>query len=314
MKKILFFILFSLSIYSQNNIKYNQNIKNVFYGVSTRAVFDLGKNLKSSFRIGISTGLGYSFYSSNLTSLNLEYSFLWSGLGTYRNEDCSYFVFSPNFTQSFTSSYQSNILNEYRNQPLYYFTDLVAPSLQNPFLNSGSVGVNFVKFFNKRIRDYQWQRIGHIGFKFNAFHIAYNNDGGPILKLIGDKEDRYFTGGGFVNVHLNQDLIVNKFNISFYKFTGYNEMSFEASDELLYSSVDYKDANQNYFNKGFWEFGIGNSEFGSAFVRINNPNNTKEFQNFIHYHMGFGYHQNLDGKYISYGLSPTFTQSYIKLK
>ena len=313
MQKILLFFFININVLGQNTVYDAASDTKAVFGVSARVVLDIGLNNKSSFRFGVSTGFGYSIYSSNLTSVNLEYSYLWSGLGTYNDENCSYIVISPIVTQSFNSKRQELREDNYRYQSLYYFTDLIPPALQNPYLNSSSIGLNFVRFYNQRIYS-KWQRIGHIGFKFNTFHIAYNNDGGPVLNLIADGEDRYFTGIGIVNVHLNDKLVVNKFNISFYKFTGYSKMSFEISDELLYSSVDYDNPNQNFFNKGFWEFGVGNSEYGSVFLRINNPKNTKEVQNFIHYHMGFGYHQNLDDIQTSIGISPSLIQSFINLR
>jgi hypothetical protein len=284
------------------------------YGVTAKVVADLSVHLKKcNIRASVATGVGYLLYPTNLVSAHIEFSGALRGLGTYRNGSTSYLVAGLNTTQSFGESSQQTIPELYRNQPLYYFTDLAAPPLQNPFRNSIALGVNGVLYFNK-YQKCKFQRIAFVGAKINVVHITYSNDGGPILKYWGDRKDRYFTGGGFVNVHLNDDLAVNKYGFSFYKFTGYTDLSFEISDELLFSSVDYKYSNQNYFNKGFWSLSVGNTSHGDAFVRYNDPKDIYEVQNFIHYSMGFGYHQNLGEPYLSVGGSMSFINSYLTRK
>jgi hypothetical protein len=299
--------------YSQENIHFQTS--ELQYGVSAKVVADLSASRdKFNIRASVATGVGYLVYPTNLVSAHLEFSAAMKGLGTYKNGMTSYLVGGLNTTQSFGDSSQYTSPELYRNQPLYYFTDLAAPPLQNPFRNSISVGLNWVRYFNKHQRESNYQRIAYLGAKINVVHIAYSNDGGFLLKFWGDRKDRYFTGGGFVDVHLNDNTAINKYGISFYKFTGYNELSFEISDELLFSSVDYKDVEQNYFNKGFWSFNVGNTTYGDVFMRLNNPKNIGEVQNFIHYVMGFGYHQNLDDPYISYGGSLSYFNTFIPVK
>lgn len=293
---------------AQSTIKTHSGLEKFQYGFSTRIVYDIDFSGRkySNIRIGFGSGIGLKTYSSNFSSLNFEYSLLCGGLGTYDNNWSQYFVFSLHFCQAVDLSKQptdnDGILKS--NQPLYYFSDLVTPSLQNPFKRSISIGANFIHFINKKMT-HKWQRVAHLGFKFNEAQLVYNNDGGAILEKWGDREDRYFTGSGFLKIRLDDHLGINDFGISFYKFTGYFPMSFEIGDEMLYSSVDYKDTDQHLFNRGFWSFQVGNSNYGDVFVRYNNSRNTKEVQNFIHYVMGFGYHQNPTDSYYSYGGSLT---------
>jgi hypothetical protein len=281
------------------------------YGFSTRLVYDIGFRNHSNVRIGFSTGIGFQTYSSNITSLNFEYSILKGGLGAFNNKWSSYFVIAPHFCQAIdmTDSSNSNeIVQNY--QPLYYFTDLVTPSLLNPYKKSFSIGANFIYFLNTRMT-HRWQRVAHLGIKYNEAQLVYNNDGGALLKIWGDREDRYFTGSGYLKVRLKDYVAINDFGVSFYKFTGYYPMSFEVSDELLYSSVDYIDPKQYYFNKGFWSFQIGNSKYGDLFLRYNNPRDIQEVQNFIHYNMGFGYHQNPEDSFFTIGGSLNNSQTNI---
>lgn len=306
------FLLASSLCLSQNNIHFQDS--GFQYGFSAKMVADLSFPLeKCNIRASIAAGAGYLIYPTNLTNLNIEFSAALRGLGTYRNGSTSYFVAGLNTTQSFGNSSEQPGYFAYRNQPLYYFTDLAAPPLQNPFKNSIALGVNGVLYFNNHQKS-RFQRIAFVGAKINAVHIAYSNDGGPVLKWWGDRKDRYFTGGGFLNVHLNEDVAVNKYGLSFYKFTGYTDLSFEISDELLFSSVDYKEVNQNYFNRGFWSLSAGNTSYGDVFIRYNDPKDIYEVQNFIHYTMGFGYHQNLGDPYLSIGGSLSFINSYLSRK
>lgn len=297
---------------SQERVRFNPKSSYLEYGFSGKIIIDLSSKTKySNYRIGFASGIGYDFFESTTTSLNLEYSILLRGLGTYNNGTSSYFVIAPHLCQTLDNNNFSDLHNVLlNNQPLYYFTDLIPPPLQNRFRKSVSIGANFIHFFNKN-QTSKWQRVAHLGLKFNDAQLVYNNDGGALLKKWGDKEDRYFTGCGFLHIHLRDDLTLNDFAISFYKFTGYNNMSFEVGDELLYSSVDYKDLKQNLFNRGLWSFQVGNSRYGDIFVRYNNPRNTKEVQNFIHYNMGFGYHQNLTDSFYSIGGSLNYYQTNI---
>ena len=312
-KYFVFLFLYSMYCIGQERVNYRHDNSGFEYGFSAKAILDLAAKESSSFRISFAAGAGYSIYPTNLTSINIEYSFVTGGLGTYKNENMSYWLFAPNLTQSFGKSAETQYSPINRNQPLYYFSDLVSPALQNPFKNSFSIGVNRVYFLGDH-HAARWQSVAHLGVKINKVHLAYNNDGGPILKWWGDKHDRYFTGGGFVNVHLDNNLTVNHYGASFYKFTGYTDMAFELSDELLYASVDYKYPNQNFFNFGFWSASIGNTAFGDISLRYNNPPNIREFQNLIHYVKGFAYHQNLGDRYFSVALSPSYGQTFISAK
>ena len=305
--------LWSICCNSQHKVNYSQDNNAFAYGFSAKAILDLARNESSSFRISFAAGAGYSIYPTNLTSVNLEFSYVTGGLGTYKNENMCYWVVAPLLTQSLVSKAETLDAPINRNQPLYYFSDLVAPPLQNPFQNALSIGLNWINFLGPHHTE-RWQRVAHAGVKLNKVHVAYNNDGGPILKWWGDRRDRYFTGIGFANVHLDDNLIVNHYGISFYKFTGYTEMAFELSDELLYASVDYKDPNQNFFNFGFWNFSMGNTTFGDVSLRYNNPPDMRETQNLIHYVKGYGYHQNLGEKYFSLAFSPSYGQTYTPTK
>jgi hypothetical protein len=281
------------------------------YGFSTKLIVDLGKKKANNIRLGLATGMGFNFYSTSSTSLNFEYSVLIGGLGTYNNKNSSYFVIAPHFCQSLHKNHFGTSDDAfYVNQPLYYFTDLTPPPLQNQFRKSISVGANFIHFFNRRMT-HKWQRVAHLGIKYEEVQFVYNNDGGFLLSKWGDREDRYFTGVGFLRARLKEYVALNDFAVSFYKFTGFNIMSFEVSDELLFSSVDYNDSNQNLFNRGFLSFQVGNSKYGEVFYRYNNARNTKEVQNFIHYTMGFGYHQNPTDSYNTFGFSLNHYQTYI---
>jgi hypothetical protein len=296
-------------IVSQMNINQADLPRNIQVGVAAKAIIELQYGTPN-VRFGISTGVGYLAFNSLLPAVNIEYIINYGGLSTYQGPDkkrfSNQFVGSLSLTSGLNNEFRNNSL-EYirnRNKPLYYFTDLTQPSLQNPFNSSFTFGTNWVYHLSANIsKPNRLQRVGFLGLKIENFQFGYLNDGGtPIKKIgLGDKEDRYYTGGGFVNINLPMDRKINTINASFYRFTGYSELAFDTADEFLFGYVDYADPKQKYFNHGFWNFGIGNTEHWNGFIRLNNVYDLSEVQNIIHYLTKSSYHQNQKPFYISAG-------------
>ncbi|SIP91944.1 polymorphic toxin type 23 domain-containing protein [Chryseobacterium sp. RU33C] len=302
-------ILFPSFVFSQMLVNQTVLPKNIQIGVAAKAIIEFQYGTPN-IRFGISTGIGYMAFNSLLPALNAEYTISYGGLSTYqdsiRKRFSSQLTGSLSLTSGFNNEFRNNSL-EYianRNKPLYYFTDLTQPSLQNPFNSSFTFGTNWVYHLSANIpKCKRRQRVGFLGFKIDNFQFGYLNDGGwPIAKIgLGDKEDRYYTGGGFVNINLPMDRKINNINAGFYRFTGYSELAFDTADEFLFGYVDYADPKQKYFNHGFWNFGIGNAEHWNGFIRLNNVYNLSEVQNIIHYLTKSSYHQNQRPFYISAG-------------
>jgi hypothetical protein len=290
-------------------MKINQTNTNLLQvGISAKVTMEIPICGTPNFRLGVSSGIGYLALNSLFPAVNAEYILCYGGLSTYQDNIkhiSNQFVVSGSLTAGLNNEFRNSSL-EYirnRNKPLYYFTDLIQPSLQNPFNSSITLGTNFVKFDSQHIeKQYSSQRVGFIGIKVVNFQFGYFNDGGFLMKtgkILGDAEDRYYTGGGFININLPLNNPVNNINASFYRFTGYSPEAFDIANEFLFGYVDYSDPEQKYFNHGFWNFGIGSAGKWNGSVRLNNVYNLFEVQNLIHSIIRASYHENERPTYIS---------------
>ena len=149
----------------------------------------------------------------------------------------------------------------YRNVPLYYFADFGYPALQNPYRYSGSVGTNVVLTTDRKRAV---QRIGFVGFNARQFQISSYNDGGQPFRLfqVGDRKDRYYTGGGVLSYHGDTRTYLNLIELSYHKFTGYTKNAFEVSNKLQLARVNYSDEEQQYFNKSVWSITLADPARG----------------------------------------------------
>jgi hypothetical protein len=278
-------------------------------GISAKATIEFQKSIPN-LRLGINAGIASPVLSNILyPAVNLEWQIYYRGLGTTSGSPLK----RSNLTTDLMASammtgginYRFNKLTDeqlsHRNQPLYYFTDLAQPALQNPYRYSMSVGTNFLIALDphkKRI-----QQIGYVNLHVSAFQFNYYNDGGGFQSIcIGDGEDRYFTGGGFAAVNLDNRQQINQMIISYHKFSGFTPESFDLAGDMDLSFVSYANPNEAYYNKSYWNFAISNVSNGfTGFFRINNPYNQVDFQNTIHYTGNDAYHQIPYPKYYSIG-------------
>lgn len=169
--------------------------------------------------------------------------------------------------------------------PFYHFTEFVANPLQNPYFSSVSFGVNLIKVKD----DHQW-----VGF-FNSnvartFQISYYNDGGPILGWPGDNRDRYYTGGGHASYHGNYRGDIDLIELSYHKYTGYQESAFDVADKLQIDFLNYNDSKQFAYNQQRWRLNFSSlrSGYGGS-VSIFNLNRI-DFQDFLHFNTNVPYH------------------------
>ncbi|MCK7553974.1 hypothetical protein MKQ70_02705 [Chitinophaga sedimenti] len=144
-----------------------------------------------------------------------------------------------------------------RNYPLYYFQNYTQPPLQNPYRWSVSGGGNYVVFLTRKLNNRQ--AVGFLNVHADRLQISYINDGPPFIKPIGDRKDRYFTGGALITYHMNDDAPFNLFEVSYGKFTGYSPSAYELSNKLGHSYIYYKDVEENYYNKSSLTFSASNT-------------------------------------------------------
>ncbi|GAA4379667.1 hypothetical protein [Hymenobacter koreensis] len=264
-------------------------------------------------RLGFNAGAGAPAFERLLyPTLNLEWQLYGGGIGTQSGARSGRWFSSDLIGALTLTSGQGYAFRErrnaelrVRNRPLYYFTDLVYPALQNPYAYSASVGT--VLLLAGDARKSRRQRIGYLGVQGGGAFLGYYNDGGGMQNLgLGDGEDRYFTGGGFLGLSLPRTRELDHVLLSYHKFSGYSPNAFEVASDLDQGFVNYKDAQQEYFNKSYLNVTAGSVRRGwTGFWRINNPYNRVDVQNTIHYVGYDAYH------HIPYPRYPSFGGSYV---
>jgi hypothetical protein len=279
----------------------------VQWGASLKASLELLRGLPN-FRLAAVAGLGAPVFDRvAYPSLHLEGQLYGGGLGTHTGQGLKNYHATADFilAASVTSgvAYRVRRLTDdqlaRRYQPLYYFTELALPPLQNPYAASVSVGTNFLLATD--VHKSRWQQIGFFGIHGEWRHrgqywggqFNYYNDGGGTQALgIGDGRDRYYTGGGLLAFNAPVTQKLNTFTASYHKFSGFYPNAFELASALNLGYVPYRDSAQEHYNRSYYNFSVGSvSQGAEAFARINNPFNRFDFQNSIHYVGNFAYHQ-----------------------
>lgn len=260
---VLLIALNCLPLYSQGNEPINQ----VQLGATIKAKFEFAPNSKNepiiNFRISSSVGAASHWLSNDLyPSVNAEFQLYNGGFGSRSMKDFRYATFDAivAFTLTAGHLYSGSTANGSmaRNVPLRYFSDFAIPSLQTPYNYSFSLGTNLV-FTTDRGRSFQ--RLGFFNFNHSGVQLSYYNDGTPFQHfLLGDGKDRYYTGGGTLSYNNGygspSNLRSYSIEVSYHKFTGYCENSFELSSDLNSSNVDYHDPFQRKYNKSLWRVNV----------------------------------------------------------
>ena len=120
--------------------------------------------------------------------------------------------------------------------------------------------------------------------------ISYYNDGGPVLKWVGDKRDRYYTGGIVLSYHGAINDPVNLVELSYHKYTGYQKYAFDVADKLQIDFLNYYDSEQFCYNQQRWRLNISNLNNGYGGSMSVYDNNSLDVQNLIHFNTNVPYH------------------------
>lgn len=265
-----------------------QNAMGLQYGFSLKCSIEFGfghgnpngkpYTPKSSLRVSASGGVSSNFIINELhPSLNVDLMLYCGGLGSRLPGDDAQ-TFNLDVVTAFTLT--AGIKNlyrpgnegalQYRLVPLYYFTNFTTPSLQNPYDYSLSLGTDWIVSTDPQ-RSHQ--RVGFLNLNFHTVQISYYNDGGTVMAdlNLGDRRDRYYTGGGVISYHGRSYEVVNLVEISFDKFTGFTKNTFETSNALDLAFVNYHEKRQGAYNKSLYTINVANVEQGwCAFVKSYN--------------------------------------------
>ncbi len=133
-------------------------------------------------------------------------------------------------------------------------------------------------------RGFSSQTVGSFTLSAHGAYLVYYNDGGPPAGLLGDNEDRYWTGGGTIGYSFRRDDAEDKgrmVEFAFDKFTGFTPLAYQATSRLFIDNVVYANLEQVGFNSGRYtlKFVDFDRRFG---VSINRWNERFDFQDFLH--------------------------------
>jgi hypothetical protein len=315
MKKLLF-ILFLQSVLS-----YSQSeslIDKVQYGATLKAKLEFTPNSKNesvvNFRLSSNIGIAGKWMADELyPAINTEFQLYNGGLGSRSLPKNRYLTLDAIVALTLTAGHLhsnfadvNSVIN--RRNPLRYFADFAVPSLQNPYNYSISLGTNLVITSDS---GRAFQRLGFLNLNHSGLQLSYYNDGTPFQHFfLGDGKDRYYTGGGMLSYNNGtgtyEQFKSYSFEISYHKFSGYNQNSFELSNSLNASNVDYKATDQRYYNKSLWKFNAFSNDVYNGFGLALSAYNSVRFdgQHLIHWLIDNSFH------IVPYNASFTIEPSY----
>lgn len=285
-----FIIVFvCLKINSQTN-----DINNIQYGAVIKATIDLNwlnnNPSYSNFNISFIGGAGIHPFDIKFLYPSIHAGFLLYNRGDLLSsyENGFWNSTSLNFIFDFTINgglYRNNINFQKRLVPLYHFSDIAPNPLQNPFQNSLGLGTNFI--FNIRNENYtsnQSQRVGFTNLMIDRrFQIMTHNDGSIWGKLgLGDRLDRYFTGGGVIAYHLDSKNEINNLEASFNKFTTHEDYAFDTAYLLQLDFIPFKNKKSHYYNKNRFRFSATSLKNNGG-INLTFHNTDKDPQDKIHF-------------------------------
>jgi hypothetical protein len=268
---IFLFLLTSATGNSQQKRAYS-NTDRLQYGAGVRVSASF-EACRPVLRISANAGIAYELWAA-MPAYHMQLQLYNGGIGTSYKKPRWLSAWSGDFSNSLMLTVGGRRAHQYmtdkqlalRNSPLYYFSDFCPPPLQNPYGYSFSLGSNCILAWG-RGRSTQ-QRTGFVNVHTGAFQFSYSNDGTPFTPLLwlnwGDGKDRYYTGDGFAAIHLSRKWEINTFMLSYHKFTGYWDKSFDLANSLYLANVDYKDTVQQYFNRSSYNLSVSSLDRGFA--------------------------------------------------
>lgn len=282
------FIIFSTHVFSQNKTVQSSSGA-VHYGVSAKLNVEYksatGPNIKFSLAGGVGVNIDdINFFPSihagiivfNTGVIGSSLKDLWGDLRSHLFYNLIGTIKLDERNYGYTERYV----------PLYHFSDFAANPLQNPYKTSVSYGAVWVYMPNK-----VKQRIGF--FNINALgrgQLTYYNDGGPVLSIVGDKRDRYYTGGLLLSYHGNEKAKIDLVELSFHKFTGYSRHAFDVADRFQIDFLTYANTDELAFNHQRWKVNLTDMSTGMSLNASIYDYNRFDLQDFLHFTTNVPYH------------------------
>jgi len=284
------------------------------YGISVDARVGLSFRYVylSNFRLGISAGVG-AVTRHSMPYLQYSLATFQGGLGSsfstkerkrvnLESRVSMGVLVGGKRSDQYLESAGTDVSHYYKQ--VYTLGFLNSTPLRNPFTNFyAGVATNFIFRPNRGELGNFGQAVGSFSAGARYWDIHYYNDGPPFDVIpLGDGKDRYWTGGGFVNVllknkydhPLSENSGIRKLFIGFDRFTGFFPHAYEAANRFGFKRVPYKDEQQSFYNKGRIFAGVelaGINGLTVAFAM--NDNDHWDVQNWIHSASGSPWHTTL---------------------
>ncbi len=300
MKNIIILISLIQSLLCGQELKFQHGVAfSIYFGNEFKYLLAYNPNIYFPIKTGTSQAilpmldLKVSLYNNNLGS---------SVLSSFRNKMHINIALSPTLLYSFEKASQSN--------PGYVpiFSNTFIAQTNSPYnYNFGFSAIYISQLGFGKVKNYSKnQRLSNLIFSFRNIYFNYYNDGGPINKWIGDKEDRFWTGGMMLGYKFLSGGQQNHVSISFDKYTGFVKHAFEAAGLLHTKNVLYADPVETSYNSGKYSlrYRRPNAFYGAA---INCWNTPVDFQDFIHRDISSDpYHMKLQKKYVDFEILASY--------
>lgn len=304
MNKYIITFFISVFIFGQ---AIGQNVQ-LSHGIQFSLFFGGKLKFLASYNSNINYGLGIHDDYDMVPFADLKISICKGHLGS--NVITRNFEIDGNFNLSIGSylGYES-IENDEKT-----FLPIFSPSMLHSFNGSHNYILGFHSTYIMQFNTHKpplYQRVGGAFVSTPYAYLNYYNDGGPLLKYLGDKKDRYWTGGMSIGgIIRDKDRHIEIVEINFEKYTGYAKEAFEISDYLFIDNVIPKDPQFQETTRNKGKFGFKYFKTKQNFgLSLNLWNRKDDFQDFIHERITNNpYHRQIEKPYIDIEILKAFTK------
>lgn len=300
---LIFFIISLCNNVSSQDL-YNKNkIENSYINASFKFVADFGLTGFVSWRASFSTAIANKI--DFLTpALQIEFQIYQKGLGNEFPAHLRGNKINFDFTGTWAFTFGCDENEHYKN--LYVFNTSASSSFIQLYNKSITFGSNYNRLLFRKVEGMlRNQKIGFLNININKVQILYYNDGPPFDSFyLGDAYDRWWTGGGLIQVESkNREYY---YTVSYDKFTGFTKHAYEIANNLHMDYVSYPEMSieQRKYNIGQTRFQIINNKknLGTSLTFVNSSGGL-DFQNLIHYFQNYTFHPMASDRYIYVGAS-----------
>ncbi len=269
------------------------------FGISAALTVEFGKANTSQYRLSLNSGIakvvtffndnnkyGFAPYPSLMPALQSELIFMRGGLGTsqalgFRGkiniELRNQFTLTLGKSSMRDSSYQFRA----NGRPIAIFCAHSNSAIVDPYDMSVTIGSVFINRVKSQIK----QQVGGLTVGVGPWFANYSNEG-PIFRSflfpMGDGYDRWWTGGGRIAYYnLGHHFPINKVDIQYDKFTGWQPNCYETARRLGMKVTPYIDPNEALYNQSRYLIAVTFNKNFTAGLGIYDAR-MLDFQNMIH--------------------------------